>query len=895
MENKLNRLFSNRLLSKVTETLTLRLLHQKNSSFPNVNVDPLELRKAVWLSSILAESENELHKKCVQDFAILIYLNFKEDISILKVVYILFSRIGNLTATKFLTGLYTSSSENPLTQISMFDENIMLTQELIDQRIENLIIINDKPFLVTDFQLRLYHILKTEKFISISAPTSSGKSFILKRYIEEVISSGAESFCVFYIVPSRALINQVTEELRKDIGKITIKNVFIPEQAEEHKKIIYVITPERAVKIVNSEMGIDLADLIFIDEIQNVEHEDERGTLFEFVYEELSKVKTKTKIIIAGPFISNPKDLFNGLFDRQSEIVDTQLSPVFQLKTIIEIETNHLTIVVRNHLGSNYKIENAIEIPGIQKQFSSSNTKALALIVNKLIKSEESNLIYASKGNYAENWAKEFSETFDQVGQLEEDMIDLIKYLRTDIHPQYYLINCLLKRVAFHHSNLSEFVRKEIETLFNKGRIKTLFCTSTLLEGVNLPADNLFILHPQKNRDELSSFEFGNLIGRAGRLKNSLYGTIFCLANGNIEWAERFYDAKYNKEVVPGSFKSIQHISQIDLSSDQPLETGHKANGIISALRFKAIKADGSLEQFLGKKRLAPTQIEEYKQALSKAVKHISIPVEVLRQNPSIDPIIQNILYQRVVNEGFGNWVIHPNKNFNETFTRDQAEKLEYKNKSFYWQLDSLINRLNDIFKITDEVFKKDNLSIYPNAICVNAVNWIQGKSIGELIRNRIKYFSSDPRVPIENRIDPRDDKAINKVIRDVIKINLKVITFSLLKYLKLLSNILESILTEEEKQKFKLSLALPIQLELGTQDPIVILLITSGVPRTIALKVFEQFKKSGGVRNDENILSWLEKRESVPGIEPIYNKFLSRNRFLKERTALLDKPENNE
>lgn len=891
MENKLDRLFSNRLLIEVTETLTLKLLHQKNSSFPNIAIDPYKLRKAIWLASILADSESEMHKKCVQDFAILIYLNFKEDIRLLKVAYILFSRIGNLTATKFLTGLYTNPSENPLEQVSMFEENILLTQELIDQRMENLIIINDKPFLLTDFQLRLYHILKTEKFISISAPTSSGKSFILKRYIEEAISSGQEQFCVFYIVPSRALINQVSEELRREIGKITIKNVFIPEQTEELKKVIYVITPERAVKIVNSEIGINLPDLIFIDEIQNIEHEDERGTLFEFVYEELSKVQNKTKIIIAGPFISNPKALFSELFNRSNETVDTQLSPVFQLKTIIKIEADHLSLVLRNHPDSNYEIENAIEIPGIQKQFSSSNTKALAIIVSKLIKTEESNLVYASKGNYAENWAKEFSETYKEVGQLEEDIIDLIKYLRTDIHPQYYLIKCLLKRVAFHHSNLSEFVRKEIETLFNKGRIKTLFCTSTLLEGVNLPADNLFILHPDKNQKELSSFEFGNLIGRAGRLKNSLYGTVFCVTSGDAEWAERFYDAKYNKEVVPGSSKSIHNISKKDLTSNQPLESDNKSKGIISTLRFKAIKADGSLEIFLNKKGITPTQISEYVLALNQAIQQVSIPIDVLRQNPSIDPVIQNVLYQRIIQEGIEHWVIHPNPNFNETFNREQAEKLEYKNRSFYWQLYSLITRLNDVFKITDEIWKKDKFSIYPNTICINAVNWIQGKSIGELIRTRIKYLSSHPSIAVEDQIDPTDEETVNKVIRDVIKINLKVITFSLLKYLKLLSNILESILTEEEKQKYKLSLALPIQLELGTQEPVVILLITSGVPRTIALKVFEQFKKSGGVKNDENVFAWLEKRESVTGIEPIYNKFLARNRFLKEQKTTLNQP----
>lgn len=33
---------------------------------------------------------------------------------------------------------------------------------------------------------------------------------------------------------------------------------------------------------------------------------------------------------------------------------------------------------------------------------------------------------------------------------------------------------------------------------FNDGKINTLFCTSTLMEGVNLPADNMIIDNRRK-------------------------------------------------------------------------------------------------------------------------------------------------------------------------------------------------------------------------------------------------------------------------------------------------------------------------------------------------------------------------------------------------------------
>lgn len=153
---------------------------------------------------------------------------------------------------------------------------------------------------------------------------------------------------------------------------------------------------------------------------------------------------------------------------------------------------------------------------------------------------------------------------------------------------------------------------------------------------------------------------------------------------------------------------------------------------------------------------------------------------------------------------------------------------------------------------------------------------------MGELIANRIKYYSEDERVKPERRIDANNPEHINKEIKEVIKINLKVITFSLLKYLKLLVDILDNILTESQKEKYKLTLALPIQIELGTQEPIVISLISNGIPRTIALKIFEIFKRTNEYKNEEKVLDWIKYQNQITGLEPIYNKFLIKNNFLK-------------
>jgi len=881
------RIYNNSTLDNVIEKEVINLLSQKISSITKVKTDSYEIRKAVWLASILAESNNEQHLKKVQDLAILLFLNNQENIEILKVAYILFSRIGNLTATRHLKKLTDKEG------IESFNEDVVLIQELFNKRLENSILINDKPILLTDFQKELYNTIKEEKYISISAPTSSGKSFILKVCIEEELKNN-EQYCVFYIVPSRALINQVSEELRENIENIVVKNAFIEDNAESDKKVIYVITPERAIKIINSEKGVLLPNLIFIDEIQNVEDEDGRGNLFEYVYEEFSRIE-KTKIITAGPFISNPNEIFKELFDKDSKIVDSRLSPVFQLKTIIDINSNHLSLSLYINNKKCLKLENIVEINKIENSFDKNYGIGLAKIIDAVTKKEEKNLIYAYRGDYAEDWAMKYSESIilSDDEKLEDDLKDLIKYVSTDIHPKYNLIQCLKKRVAFHSSNLSEFARKEIESLFDKGCIKTLFCTSTLLEGVNLPADNLFVVKPTKNNDKLSDFEFGNLIGRAGRIKNTLYGTIYCLSRENkTEWAEEYYQADYTKEVKTSSSRALPELTSNDLKKSSTEIDNKKVKNIITSLRNKALKNDGSLEKFLEKKEFDDNKKKYFIQQINSSIKEITIPYDIVKLNPNIDPLLQDKLYKEVIKD-VESWVISPKSFSISKQKREDAEMLEYKDKSNYWQLYSIIERLDEIFKISYESWLNDNLNnVNPSSICYNTHMWIQSNSLGKIIKDSIKYYSSDTRISEKKKINPNDPIDVNKKIKEVIKITNKVITFNLLRYIKLLVDILENVLNEEQKETYSYTLGLASAIELGTKDKLEIKMITSGIPRTIALNLRKVFVSTDYYKNDKenaDVLKWLKSQDIVYGLEPIYNKFLVKNNFTKSKTSKIN------
>src|SRR5690606_34962644 len=528
----------------------------------------------------------------------------------------------------------------------MYSFDALLDLELASEWNDKIIKLDSEDLLASKFQKDLWNKLNSAEKISISAPTSAGKSFILKKYINNVLNS-REVFKVLYIVPSKALINQVSEEFRKEVNldEVEVKTAFLEEEAEQYKKKeIYVLTPERCLRLVQQGLNQQnlVLNLIFVDEIQNVEDEDGRGSLFEYVLKELHSIFPKAQLIIAGPNINNTVELFHKLFGEDSNPVETAVSPVFQIKTVVRpLEDKKLKITLKNTVGREQNYEIASEVD-FQKQINYSYAKGIAPIVD-LFSSEDQNIIYSPRTDYVESWALEYIKSSTKESLVKDPYTkELIEFLKEEIHPKYSLIKCLEKKVAFHHSKLPDIVRKEIEDGYLEKRVTNLFCTSTLLEGVNLPANNLFIVSPKKLNVELSPFEFGNLIGRAGRIKDSLYGTIYCIERDlKNSWAEEYYDKVYQKEVQTVTDKSLSEFDVLlDELGKQLVEIKQpKHINTVVLLRHKYLNDPEELKKFLFNKNIPAQNVERVISGLSSVLQGLTIPNSTTRLNPSIDPI----------------------------------------------------------------------------------------------------------------------------------------------------------------------------------------------------------------------------------------------------------------
>jgi superfamily II DNA/RNA helicase len=81
-------------------------------------------------------------------------------------------------------------------------------------------------------------------------------------------------------------------------------------------------------------------------------------------------------------------------------------------------------------------------------------------------------------------------------------------------HP---ILQCLRLGVAIHHGALPTAFRKEVERLLRQGILKVTISSPTLAQGLNLSATTVVMHSLHRDRQRISSSEFKNVIGRAGR------------------------------------------------------------------------------------------------------------------------------------------------------------------------------------------------------------------------------------------------------------------------------------------------------------------------------------------------------------------------------------------
>jgi superfamily II DNA/RNA helicase len=373
----------------------------------------------------------------------------------------------------------------------------------------------------------------SQNYFSYSAPTSLGKSFVMRVFIKEKIAAGStDNFAI--LIPTKALINEVSRDVLDDLDALKTKADYRVVTSsgdillDQKHCFVFVMTPERFLYFINTKTEIDVRYL-FIDEAQKISSNEARSAPYYEIVDQLSRKPKPTNIFFSSPCIPNPDEYLKLIpsstasFSEPSEEVKIQAfskyflavkySPVCQFKYYIDLLSGEVDAL--NDLSHEKKM--LLSLPWLTD-------------LNELIQTigaNKQNIVYCATLKDAVDFAVSYAKTLPPTQ--DKELLSMAHEIRAEIHSNYYLADLLEKGLAFHVGYLPTMLRLRIEKAFRSGKIRTLFCTSTLIEGVNLPADNLFVTSYKTGRINLSEVGFKNLIGRVGRINRTLFGNVFII------------------------------------------------------------------------------------------------------------------------------------------------------------------------------------------------------------------------------------------------------------------------------------------------------------------------------------------------------------------------------
>lgn len=342
-------------------------------------------------------------------------------------------------------------------------------------------------------QKHLSNLLMQEKNVIASAPTSFGKSLL----IEEIVASQIYKNIVI-IQPTLALLDETRLKLKKynQQYKIIVRTSQIPS---EDKGNLFLLTAERVMEYDN----LPHIDLLIIDEFYklSLRRIDERADVLNNAFLKIIN-NYNSKFYFLGPNIDGITEGFSQrynavFFKSQFSLVDCNIEDV------------------------SGKFDNTKS----QRSLDKDKLPVLFDLLDKL--GNEQTLIYCSTPARARRFAKAYYEHLIENACQSIKEVPLVEWIEQNISPNWSLAKELRYGIAIHDGSLQKHIGASIIKYFNEGRLRCIFCTSTIIEGVNTSAKNVILYDGKKGGKEIDFFDYSNIKGRSGRMMEHYVGRVY--------------------------------------------------------------------------------------------------------------------------------------------------------------------------------------------------------------------------------------------------------------------------------------------------------------------------------------------------------------------------------
>jgi hypothetical protein len=162
------------------------------------------------------------------------------------------------------------------------------------------------------FQREFWNQLQRVDWISASAPTSSGKTYLVLQWLLNEFAVGNVRLSVF-IAPTRALVGEIERELldlasNHGIEDLRVSSLPLAQLTDGARPTILVFTQERLHVLLNAVTTPPLFDIAIIDEVQKL-GDGLRGVILQDAIERVSRANPRAKLVFLSPLTKNPESL----------------------------------------------------------------------------------------------------------------------------------------------------------------------------------------------------------------------------------------------------------------------------------------------------------------------------------------------------------------------------------------------------------------------------------------------------------------------------------------------------------------------------------------------------------------------------------------------------------
>ena len=339
-------------------------------------------------------------------------------------------------------------------------------------------------------QKELSDLVLSKRNVIVSAPTSFGKSLL----IEEIVASGIYTNIVI-IQQTLALLDETRIKLRQyaDQYKIIVRT---SQEAALEKGNIFLLTAERVLEYPE----LPAIDLLIIDEFYKLskQREDNRANILNIAFLRLTK-NPDCRFYLLGPNIDNVsigfQEKYNAVFFK------TDYSLVYT-------ETDDRYDSVKKKQGGKVADEDIFTV---------------------LDGTDDQSLIFCSSPSTARKLAFAYCKHLENKGVQKNADIPLIQWIQENLSVEWSLAHCLSNQIGVHDGSMPKHITTAMIKYFNDRKLKFLFCTNTIIEGVNTSAKNVIYYDDKIGTRDVDYFDYANIRGRAGRLMEHCVGKVINL------------------------------------------------------------------------------------------------------------------------------------------------------------------------------------------------------------------------------------------------------------------------------------------------------------------------------------------------------------------------------